>query len=130
MPDENPNSAEAAIRATFDFGCAAWNRGDVDAYLAGYWDSEQTRWISGGTVIEGRDAIVAAVKARYPSPEGMGTLDLTRLEIDVLTARDALVFGRLWHTLGDVTRALVFTVQLRREGEAWLMVTDHTSAIS
>ena len=130
MPDETSYSAEAEARAAFESGCAAWNRGDVDAYLAGYWDSEQTRWISGGTVIEGRDAIVATVRARYPTPERMGTLELTQLEITVLTAQDALVFGRLRHMLGDVTRPLVFTVHLRRVGGAWLMVTDHTSTVS
>ena len=130
MPDDTSPTAESDARAAFEASCAAWNRGDVDAYLAGYWDSEQTRWISGGTVIEGKDAIVAAVKARYPTPERMGTLELTQLEINALTAQDALVFGRLRHTLGDVTRALVFTVHLHKVGAAWLMVTDHTSAVS
>ena len=128
MPENNVPVAEAAIRDAFEVGKAAWNRGDIDTYLDGFWPSEKTRWVSGGTVIEGREAIVSAYTARFASAENMGTLQLTRLDIDMLTETDALAFGKLLHTLNDVTRELVFTVHLRKAGEGWLIVSDHTSA--
>ena len=118
---------EATIRARFDAGRAAWNRGDIEGYLAGYWDSERTRWASGATVILGKKAIAAAFRSRFPSPQQMGTIEMTDLEIEVLTSTDALVFGHLVHTVGDVGRKGVFTVHLRKIGGDWFVVSDHFS---
>ena len=128
MQDKTLDLIEADIRATFETGIEAWNRGDVDTYLAEYCNSERTRWVTGGRVIQGKDAIASAVRARYPSPEAMGKIQLLDLDLTILTDTDALAFGQLLHTLDTVTRELVFTVYLSKiEGE-WLIVSDHTSA--
>jgi len=50
------------IRALFESGCAAWNRGDIDGYLADYWHSDKVRWVSEGTVRYGFEAIAAGFK--------------------------------------------------------------------
>ena len=86
-------ASEKTIRALFAAGSAAWNRGEMDAYLAGYWDSPQTRWVSGATVLRGRDAISPAFRSRFPSPQEMGKFETSELEIDLLTDNDALVFA-------------------------------------
>lgn len=130
MLNKNLHVDEANIRAVFEFGSEAWNRGDIDQYLAVYWNSERTRWVTGGTVIRGKEAIAPAVKARFPSPDSMGTIHITRLEINILAEPHALVFGELLSTTGDITRELVFTAHLSKiEGE-WLIVSDHTSSAS
>ena len=40
LPTTERERTESAIRKVFEEGCAAWNRGDLDGYLASYWDSE------------------------------------------------------------------------------------------
>src|SRR5687767_2438837 len=87
-----PSQREAAIRAWFESGTAAWNRGDLDAYLAGYWDSDRTRLPSGGRVIRGKKVIAAMYRSRFPSPEQMGRFAVTSLEVQELSGTDALVF--------------------------------------
>ena len=129
VSDDSLHAAAAGVCAAFEASSEAWNRGDLDGYLAGYLDSERTRWISGGTAIQGKAAIAAALKARYASPEAMGQLQITHLDIDILSDAHAMVFGQACHTLGTKVRALVFTVHLTRVGGQWLMVTDHTSAV-
>ena len=62
---------EVAIRNVFEAGCAAWNIGDLDGYLASYWDSSKTIWISSGSLIRGKKAIAEAYKARFSTPEKM-----------------------------------------------------------
>ena len=120
--------SEAAIRKVFEEGCTACNRGDLDGYLATYWDSEKTLWISGGSLARGRGAIVAAYKTRFSKPETMGKLTLPELEIDGLTAADAFAFGR-WILIVDGKQGNgFFTVLLRKIEGAWLMVSDHSSA--
>ena len=119
---------QAAIRNVFEAGCAAWNRGDLGGYLASYWDSDQTLWISGGSLLRGRDAIAATYQSRFSTPQQMGKLSVAELEIDVLTAMDAIAHGR-WILDRDTQASHgFFTVQLRKIEGAWLFVSDHSSA--
>jgi uncharacterized protein (TIGR02246 family) len=118
---------EDAIRQVFEAGCAAWNRGDLDGYLAGYWDSNKTIWISSGSLTRGRKAIVAAYKTRFSTPQQMGKLTLAELEIDVLTPTDAIAFGRWMLVVDNEDSKGFFTVQLRKLEGTWLFVSDHSS---
>jgi uncharacterized protein (TIGR02246 family) len=124
---EENKKIEFAIRKVFEDGCAAWNRGDLDSYLASYWDSDQIIWISGGSLRRGREAIVTAYKARFSTPQQMGKLTLDELEIDVLTTADAIAFGRWMLVVEDKSTEGFFTVLLRKIEEAWLFVSDHSS---
>jgi uncharacterized protein (TIGR02246 family) len=119
---------EKHIRNRFAEGTEAWNRGDLEAYLAGYWESEKTRWITRGKIIRGVNAIRAMYKSLFDSPEKMGKFEVKELEVDILTDSDALVVGQWSHTAGQLVRQGVFTVYMKKlEGE-WVVVIDHTSA--
>jgi uncharacterized protein (TIGR02246 family) len=121
---------ESAIRSVFEEGCAAWNRGDLDGYLASYWDSEKTLWISSGSLTRGKTAIAAAYKRRFSTGGPMGKLSVAELEIDVLTPNDAMALGRWILDLEGTTSQGFFTVLLRKVEGAWLFVCDHASASS
>jgi ketosteroid isomerase-like protein len=115
------------IHGRFKEAAEAWNRGDLNAYLDGYWDSEETRWISGGNIIRGVGAIRARYKSLYDSPEKLGKLEVKDLEIDILTDGDALVVGRWLHTAEQLARVGVFTVHMKKIHGEWVMATDHAS---
>ena len=119
---------EVAIRNVFEAGCAAWNRGDLDGYLASYWDSDKTLWVSGGFLRRGRKAIVEAYKARFATPQQMGQITLAELEIEVLTDTDAVAFGRWRLAVEDKSSQGFFTVQLKKIEGRWLFVSDHASS--
>lgn len=118
---------EITIRNVFEAGCTAWNRGDLDGYLASYWDSDKTIWVSSGSLTRGNKAIAAAYKARFSTPSQMGKLTLLALEIDVLTTEDAIAFGRWMLVIDNESSKGFFTVQLRKIEGAWLFVSDHSS---
>jgi uncharacterized protein (TIGR02246 family) len=115
------------IRMLFEVSCAAWNRGDIDGYLAGYWHSDKVRWVSEGTVRYGFEAIATAYKSRFDTPDKMGTLEVANLEIQNLSGRDALVFGTWTQTIGAARRHGVFTVHTKKIDGRWLIVSDHSS---
>ena len=127
ISDTERKENEIAIREVFEAGCAAWNRGDLDGYLAGYWDSDKTIWISGGSLTRGKKAIVAAYKARFSTPQQMGKLTLAELEIDVLTTTDAIAFGRWMLAFEDKAAEGFFTVQLKKIESTWFYISDHSS---
>ena len=51
VPDE-----EQAIRRVLTDQAAAWNRGDLDGFMAGYWRDPELTFFSEGTVTRGWDA--------------------------------------------------------------------------
>ena len=120
-------AVEEQIRDRFNEATEAWNRGDLDTYLAGYWDSDETRWISGGMIVRGIEAIRDRYQSLYDSPEKLGRLEVKDLEIDVLTNGDALAVGKWSHTAGQLARHGVFTVHMKKIVGQWFIATDHAS---
>ena len=118
-----------SVKDVFRAGSEAWNRGDVDGYLDTYATEGPVRWVSGARMVSGRNAIANAFRSRFPSPEAMGVLTTKNLQVEILTASDALVFGEWHQQLGAAMSSGVFTVHLRRFAGGWAIVSDHSSAL-
>jgi hypothetical protein len=119
---------EAEVRAVIRQGEAAWNAGSVEGYLETYWKSPDLRFASGGTVTHGWQETYDRYRTRYPDRATMGRLEFSDLDIRVLSAEDALVFGA-WRLIreNDQPHGL-FTLQLRKFPVGWRIVHDHTSS--
>jgi uncharacterized protein (TIGR02246 family) len=118
----------ADLNAALDAQIAAWNKGDVEGFMAVYWRSDSLRFASGGDVQRGWAATLARYKARYPTPERMGRLSFSDREITVLAPDAALMFGR-WalERAGDAPHGLS-TLLFRKIAGRWVIAADHTSA--
>jgi len=106
----------------------AWNRGDVDAFLVGYWHSPELTFSGSSGVSRGWDGVLARYKKNYPDRAAMGQLDFSDLEFRFLGADHALVLGR-WHLKrekGEIGG--VFSLVWQRFPEGWRIIHDHTSA--
>lgn len=124
-------SPEAEVLGLLEAQAAAWNRGDLEEFVArGYWRSPELCFYSGGTITLGYEPLVERYRERYAqSREGMGQLGFAELEPIALCEDAALVRGRwrLERPGGEPIGGL-FTLLLRRiEGE-WRIVHDHTSS--
>lgn len=114
---------------------AAWNRGDLDAFLRGYEPSERLLFTSGGNIRRGFDETRDKYRARYgEAADTMGQLSFEILDVRGLgsCADAAIVLGRWALTDTPVAGSGVFSVILERHGEPgseqWQIVHDHTSA--
>lgn len=105
----------------------AWNRGDLDAYMQGYWQNEQLMLISNGKFRNGWDETLAAYKKNYPDKESLGELTFTIKEIKMLSNYAAMVVGR-WDLkrLKD-TPTGVFTLLVEKIDDRWVITMDHSS---
>ena len=119
---------EAAIRALLDSQAAAWNSGDIDGFMDGYWVSPDLRFASGGNVMRGYADTLAGYKARYTSRAAMGTLDFSELEILSLSDDAAVVHGRWQLTRESDTPSGLFTLILRRMEGDWKIISDTTTS--
>src|SRR5579872_4229108 len=120
---------QAAIAAVLNTQQAAWNRGDVDAFLLGYWHSPKLTFSGSSGVSRGWDGVMARYKKNYPDRAAMGQLDFSELEYRFLGPDAALVLGH-WHLKrdkGDIGG--VFSLVWQRFPEGWKIVHDHTSAV-
>lgn len=56
-----------------------WNSGDIEAYMQGYWKSEQLRFASGDRITYGWEKTLSNYQKSYPDKETMGKLHFTQL---------------------------------------------------
>ena len=124
-----PAPAEAGIRAVLDAQQAAWNRGDVEAFMAGYEASDSTTFV-GATITRGYRQVLENYHRRYPSKENMGHLTFSGIELMQLGSEYASVLGK-WHldrsheAGGEVGG--IFTLLFRKTPKGWKIILDHTS---
>jgi beta-aspartyl-peptidase (threonine type) len=121
--------AEAAVRAVLDRQVAAWNKGDLEGFLAGYWDSPELTFFSGKSREQGLQATRERYRRRYLS-EGreMGRLSFDEIEVDVLGPETVLVRGRWQLAVKDDRPGGLFTLLFRKLSDGWRIVHDHTSS--
>lgn len=124
------NETTKAVRAVLDAQMAAWNRGDIDAFMSGYEQSPQTVFVSGDTLTRGWQTVLDRYKKNYDSRDKMGTLAFTDLEIKPLSEFYAVATGRWQLTRAEDAPHGRFTLILRRTATGWRIVHDHTSAAS
>lgn len=119
---------EVAIGSVLAQQAAAWNAGDIDAFMQGYWKSPQLRFASGVAVTRGYQATLDRYKARYSNRDIMGELRFSELEI-VMLAKDAAVVHGHWQLTrsGDAPSGL-FTLVFRQIDGSWKIVSDTTTS--
>ena len=121
--------AVGQITKVLDDQTAAWNRGNLDAFLEGYWRSPKVVFMSGGTRNDGFDAMRDRYRKRYQADgRAMGQLAFSGLEIEPLGPDSAFVRGRFTLTMPDGTHPTgLFTLIMRRFDDGWKITHDHTS---
>lgn len=124
------HSPQAAIRDVLDMQVAAWNRGDIDGFMEGYWKSDKLTFVTASGVSRGWENVIARYRRGYPDRKTMGTLAFSDLEITVLSRNAATVLGH-WQLQRDTDRPEGhFTLVVRKFREGWRVVHDHTTALA
>ena len=128
-PADERTADQDAIRAVLSAQQSAWNRGDVDAFLEGYWHSPELTFSGSNGIARGLDAVLLRYKKSYPDRAAMGQLTFSDLEFRFLGPDAALVLGR-WHLKREKDDVGgVFTLVWQRFPEGWKIIHDHTSAV-
>ena len=106
---------------------SAWNRGDLDGFMAGYWQSDSLSFVGSKGVMYGWQATLDNYKKSYPSPEIMGKLNFTLLQIKPIAKHTVYVVGKwqLTRSVGDVGGH--FTLVWQKIKGKWVIVSDHSS---
>jgi ketosteroid isomerase-like protein len=119
---------ETAIRAAMDKEVADWNRGDLRGYVRSYGDNAV---LAGNSIVRGSQDILKAYASSFATPEKMGKLSYSDLEVHPLDARFAYVIGHFHlarSQAGGGNMSGLFTLIFEKTRAGWKIVLDHTTA--
>jgi ketosteroid isomerase-like protein len=126
---DSGDSASSAIRKVIAEQQAAWNRQDLEGFMAGYWNSPELTFFSGAHETMGWEAALDRYKKTYQSAgHEMGKLEFSNLRIEMLGPEAALARGEFRLTMSDgKTPHGLFTLVFRKFPEGWKIVHDHSA---
>ncbi|MBN8853081.1 MAG: DUF4440 domain-containing protein [Sphingobacteriales bacterium 50-39] len=118
---------EAAIRQILAEQTAAWNKGDLDDFMKGYWHNDSLVFIGQSGVTYGYTNALDNYKKNYNTPDKMGQLFFTLLKVQRVSADHYFVIGKwfLKRQAGDVGG--VYSLLFRKIGGHWWIIADHSS---
>jgi ketosteroid isomerase-like protein len=118
---------ELEIRKLMNDQAAAWNRGDIPAFMNGYWESDSLMFIGKSGITRGWQQTLSNYKKGYPDTAAMGKLTFSGIEVKRLSVQYFFVVGK-WHlarSIGDVGG--YYTLLFKRIKKRWVIVADHSS---
>jgi len=106
---------------------ADWNKGDIDAFMKAYWNSEELQFGGATGITRGWQQTLENYKRGYPDKETMGRLsfqikDMTQQSKDVVSLTGSWVLERKHDQPGGH-----FLLIWRKIDGEWKIVVDHTS---
>lgn len=120
---------ETAIRGVLSAQVAAWNRGDVVAFMRGYKNSPSTTFV-GKTIQHGYTNILARYQKTFAGKEKMGELTFSDLEVHQLDPHFATATGHFHlarSAAGGGDTAGIFSLIFEKTDSGWKIILDHTS---
>ena len=122
--------AESQIRQLLAHQADAWNRGDIDAFMTSYWKSDETTFVGASGIARGWQAVLERYHRTYPNRESMGRVTFSNIEVHQECPNSAFVIGQYHLQREKDHPSGIFTLDLRKFGDGWRIVLDHTTAFS
>ena len=106
----------------------AWNHGDLEGFMQGYWKNDSLMFIGKSGVTQGHAATLSRYRAGYPDVEAMGKLSFTNVKWLALGSEHGWLLGewKLERLNGEGSEGM-YTLLWRRQQGSWVIVADHSS---
>ena len=118
---------ELAVRKLLSDQSAAWNNGNIEEFMKGYWQNDSLMFVGKTGITYGWNNTLKNYKKGYPDTVTMGKLVFTLIHLQQLSPEYFHVTGK-WHlqrSIGDVGG--YFTLLFRKIKNQWVIISDHTS---
>lgn len=106
----------------------AWNNGNIENFMIGYWQNDSLMFIGKSGITYGYAQTLANYKKNYPNKDAMGILKFTLIKVTRLSGDAYYVIGK-WHLTreknGDIGGH--YTLLFRKIKGKWVIVADHSS---
>ncbi len=115
------------VLATLNAQVAAWNEGNLDAFMNIYWKSDDLKFISGAKMTKGWSSTLKRYREKYADDSGLGRLSVDKTDVEMVTGDVAIVTGRFTHNKGGVSTGGAFSLVWKRINGQWRIVHDHSA---
>lgn len=118
---------EIAIRKVLQTQENAWNAGQIETFMKGYWKNDSLMFIGKSGVTYGWEKTLKNYKMGYPDTTAMGQLTFTIMQVKPLSADHYFITGKfhLERTIGNLEG--YFTLLFKKIHGKWMIIVDHTS---
>lgn len=122
------NKDIATVKALLFRQQADWNKGAIDDFMNGYWESDKLKFVGATGVTSGYEATLKGYHKRYPNRDAMGQLTFGVKSVEKLSRKVIMLVGT-W----DLARKSgpiggYFTLMFKKIKGKWVIIADHTSA--
>ena len=118
---------ETGIRKILDQQIKAWNQGDIEGFMSGYWKDDSLLFIGKSGISWGWQNAMVHYKTSYPDKAAMGQLSYHIILVKRLSQDYYFVVGQwmLTRTIGNLNG--FYNLLFRKIGDQWFIVADHSS---
>lgn len=121
------SKSENQVRAIMAKQEQAWNAGDIEGFMNGYWESDSLKFIGKRGLTYGWEQTLANYKKSYPDRAAMGKLTFTLLHVSPIGKKSIHVIGK-WHLQREADELQGhFTLVWKKIKGGWVIVSDHSS---
>jgi ketosteroid isomerase-like protein len=118
----------AAISLVLEKQVDSWNKGDLEAYMQGYWKSDSLVFIGASGPKYGWKTTLDNYKRAYPTKEKMGQLSFKIIEMEVNSESNAVVIGK-WQLQRETDKPMgYFSLFWKKINGDWKIIMDHSSS--
>jgi uncharacterized protein (TIGR02246 family) len=128
-PVMDPGRIQPDFEIQFARAAAAWNRGDLDAFMSDYAPGDLPTYVSAGHLVRGFDAIRSHYAPAFAPGAQRDSLRVEELQVRTISDRFVLLSARYVLFRGGVTTASgPFTLLMEHRPEGWKILHDHSSS--
>lgn len=117
---------EQAIKAVMQMQEEAWNNGNIDEFMQGYWQSDSLMFIGKNGIKYGWQTTLGNYKKSYPDKVTMGELKFEIIKLEINNGA-AYMLGK-WSLVRENDNPNgYFTLYWKKIEGKWVITIDHTS---
>ena len=105
----------------------AWNQGDLEGYMQGYWKSDSLVFIGKNGLTKGWKSTLENYLKSYPDKKAMGLLSFDLLKKQALGDDHFLIIGKWTLTRQKDILSGHFSLTWMKMDGKWLIIADHSS---
>lgn len=121
------NKDEQSVLSILKAQTTEWNKGNIDAFMKGYWKNDSLMFIGKSGVTYGYNNTLKNYKKNYPDTATMGKLNFTIIKVQPLSSETYFVLGKwmLTRSIGNINGH--YTLIFKKINQKWVIVSDHSS---
>ena len=105
----------------------AWDNGNIDGYMQGYWKNDSLLFIGSKGPTYGWQKTLDNYKKSYPNKEKMGILEFSDIQVKILGKKHAYVFGKWKLVRTNDSPNGIYTLIFEKFKDGWKIISDHTN---